>query len=84
MKDVIKDIVSEYMSDKVINENNPYERHFAADMARLEPKDRLDAMIKLMAFVTPKPQSVALGLIDGEKKKTIEDTLKELSEENDI
>ena len=84
MKDVIKDIVSEYMSDKVINENNPYERHFAADMARLEPKDRLDAMIKLMAFVTPKPQSVALGLIGGEKKKTIEDTLTELAKENDI
>lgn len=84
MKDVIKDIVSAYMSNEVIDEKNMNERHFAADLARLEPKDRLDAMIKLMAFVTPKPQSVALGLIDGEKKKTIEDTLRELSEENDI
>lgn len=84
MKDVITGIVSEYMSNKVIDENNQYERHFAADMARLEPKDRLDAMIKLMAFVTPKPQSVALGLIGGEKKKTIEETLEELSKENDI
>ena len=84
MKDVIQDIVSEYMSNEEIDKDNPYERHFAADLARLEPKDRLDAMIKLMAFVTPKPQSVALGLIGGEKKKTIEDTLKELSEENEI
>lgn len=84
MKDVIQDIVSAYMSDEVQNENNEYERHFAADIARLEPKDRLDAMIKLMAFVTPKPQSVALGLIGGEKKKTIEETLDELAKENDF
>lgn len=84
MKDVIKDIVSNYMSNEVIDEKNGFERHFASDIARLEPKDRLDAMIKLMAYVTPKPQSVALGLIGGEKKKTIEDTLRELSEENDI
>ena len=83
MKDVIQNIVSDYMSNEEIDKDNPYERHFAADMARLEPKDRLDAMIKLMAFVTPKPQSVALGLIGGEKKKTIEDTLRELSEENE-
>ena len=41
-------------------------------------------MIKLMAFVTPKPQSVALGLIGGEKKKTIEETLEELAKENDV
>ena len=84
MKDVIQGIVSDYMSDKVVEEGNPYERHFASDMARLEPKDRLDAMIKLMAFITPKPQSVALGLMGGEKKKTIEDTLAELAKENDI
>ena len=84
MKDVIQGIVSEYMSKEVVDDGNPYERHFAADMARLEPKDRLDAMIKLMAFVTPKPQSVALGLIGGEKKKTIEDTLNELAKENEI
>lgn len=84
MKDIIQDIVSAYMSDEVIDKDNEYERHFSSDMARLEPKDRLDAMIKLMAFVTPKPQSVALGLIGGEKKKTIEDTLNELAKENDV
>ena len=84
MKDVITSIVSDYMSDEEIDKDNPYERHFSADMAHLEPKDRLDAMIKLMAFVTPKPQAVALGLMGGEKKKTIEETLAELAKENDV
>ena len=53
------------------------------DLAALEPKERLDVMIKLMGFITPKPQSVDMTLTT-EKVKTIEDTLAELSKENDV
>ncbi len=52
------------------------------DIKALEPEKRVEAMIKLASFVIPKPQSVDMT-ITGEKKKTIEDALEELSGEND-
>ena len=51
-------------------------------MKKLDAKDRLDIMVKLMAFTTPKPQSVDMS-ITSNKPKTIEDALQELSEENE-
>jgi hypothetical protein len=54
----------------------------AEDISELEPKDRLHIMIKLMEFNIPKPQSVSLD-ITNESKKTIEDNLIALSEENE-
>ena len=71
-KAVIQDILSEYYDTGFLSE----------DMKALEPKERVDAMLKLAAFVTPKPQSVDMSITTG-KQKTIEDTLEELSEEND-
>ncbi|MBQ9203489.1 MAG: hypothetical protein IJ155_04515 [Prevotella sp.] len=71
-KEVISDILSDYYSTG----------QMAKDMKELEPKERVDAILKLAAFVTPKPQSIDMS-ITSSKKKTIEDTLEELAEEND-
>jgi len=71
-KSVIQDILTDYTNSDL----------FLTDLKDIESKDRLDIMVKLMAFVTPKPQSVDMS-ITSNKPKTIEDTLEELSEEND-
>lgn len=71
-KEVISDILSDYYSTG----------QMAEDMKALEPKERVDAIIKLAAFVTPKPQSIDMS-ITASKQKTIEDTLDELSQENE-
>lgn len=72
-KAVIQDILSEYYDTGLLGE----------DMKALEPKERVDAMLKLAAFVTPKPQSVDMS-ISGSQKLTIEDELSRLAEDNDI
>ena len=72
-KMVIQEIVTDY-----VNGDN-----FINDLKELEPKERLDVMIKLMGFITPKPQSVDMTLTT-EREKTIEDQLAELSKENDV
>ncbi len=71
-KSVIQEILTDYTSSEL----------FKKDMKKLDPKDRLDIMVKLMAFTTPKPQSVDMS-ITSNKPKTIEDALQELSEENE-
>lgn len=71
-KSVIQDILNGYTDSKL----------FDNDLKALEPKDRLDVMIKLMAFTTPKPQSIDMTVNEG-RTKTIEDKLAELSEENE-
>lgn len=71
-----KELISEILSDYYDS------GQMADDMKALEPKERVDAIIKLAAFVTPKPQSIDMSITEG-KKKTIEDTLDELSQENE-
>lgn len=71
-KAVIQEIVTNYINSD----------EWVKDFGKLDAKDRIDVIIKLTAFITPKPQSVAFTIED-EKKKTIEDKLKELSKEND-
>lgn len=72
-KQVITDIVTDYVnSDKLMD-----------DLGKVEPKERLDVIVKLIGFITPKPQSVDITLTQ-EKEKTIDDQLKELSKENDV
>ena len=72
-KSVIQDIIDRYTnSDK-----------FTEDFGRLDPKDRIDVIIKLTGFVLPKPQSIDFSL-QQETKKTIEDRLLELSKKNDV
>lgn len=71
-KAVIQDILSEYTSTGL----------FAEDMKNIEPKERLDIMVKLMAFTTPKPQSIDMT-VNSNQPKTIEDTLEELAQDNE-
>lgn len=70
-KGVIQDILNNYVDSELLQ----------ADLKALEPKDRLDVIVKLTAFVVPKPQSIDVNL--NERPKTIEDTLSQLSEENE-
>lgn len=71
-KSVIQNILTDYTNSTL----------FEKDLKDIEPKDRLDIMVKLMAFTTPKPQSVDMS-ITSNRPKTIEETLMELSEENE-
>ena len=54
----------------------------AEDLRLLEPKDRLHVMLKLMEFITPKPQSVDMTISDS-RVITIEETLATLAQENE-
>lgn len=71
-KAVIEKILSDYASTGLME----------SDLSKLDPKERLDVIVKLMAFTTPKPQAVDMS-ITKVKVKTIEDELAELAEEND-
>lgn len=55
---------------------------FEQDIADLDPRDRVAAMEKFAAYVSPKLQATTLDMTV-ESKKTIEDKLAELSEEED-
>lgn len=51
------------------------------DLMALDPKDRLAIAEKLMPYVMPKLQSVAVDVANSDTKITIETQLKELSQE---
>lgn len=72
-KAIINNILSDYQSSGLLMQ----------DLELLDPKDRLHVMIKLMEFITPKPQSVDMT-INAEAKITTEDTLRQLALENDL
>ena len=55
---------------------------FNNDIAALKPKDRVDAMEKFAAYVSPKLQSTTLDMTI-ESNKTIEDRLAELSDDEE-
>jgi hypothetical protein len=55
---------------------------FESDIAKLEPKDRVAAMEKFAAYVSPKLQSTTLDMTI-ESNKTIEDRLAELSDDEE-
>lgn len=71
-----KELITEMLSDYYDSGS------MAKDMKELEPKERVDAFIKLATFVMPKPQAVDMS-ITTVQKKTIEDTLMQLAEENE-
>lgn len=50
------------------------------DFMELEPKDRLGIAEKLMQYVMPKMQSTNVDLSVNDEKKTLEDTLADLSQ----
>ena len=52
------------------------------DLSELEPKERLNAMIKLATFVIPKMQAIEFSA-EADIVKTIEDKLCELAEYNE-
>lgn len=39
----------------------------AADLADLDPKDRVAAIIHLASYIIPKPQSIAVGIADSQR-----------------
>ena len=71
-KIIITNMLSDYQSSGLMED----------DIATLDPKDRLHVMLRLMEFVTPKPQSVDMT-IKADQNITIENTLIELAQEYD-
>lgn len=57
-----------------------YSEKFAKDIEELEPRERVQAMEKLLQYSLPKLQNTTLD-VAMEKKHTIEDRLIELSDE---
>nr|DAR09764.1 MAG TPA: hypothetical protein [Caudoviricetes sp.] len=51
------------------------------DLEALEPKDRIDIMVKLMNFVLPKMQSAQVDLTANVKEVSVESDLTKLAEE---
>lgn len=70
-KSVIADILANYKSSGLMD----------SDLMQLEPKDRLHIMEKFMQYIMPKIQSVEVDLSENMRKRTIEDKLIELSQE---
>ena len=70
-KQAIQEILDDYMDSGLLS----------SDFKALEPKDRLDIVVKLTGFVVPKPQSIDMNV--NSVNKTIEDKLIQLSEENE-
>lgn len=68
-KEAISKIIDEYNSSGLMQ----------SDLMGLEPRDRLDIAVKLMSYVLPKVQSVALDVSGSISTKTIEDELTELA-----
>jgi hypothetical protein len=79
VKSVMERIVSNYFTE----ESGDLGKFFIEDFGKLDPKERVDAIIKMAAFVAPKPQTVAFDTTP-EAKKTIEDKLRQLAQENDV
>lgn len=68
-RDIFAETTSEYYNSE----------QFIKDLAVLDPKDRLTIMEKLTGYVVPKMQSTTIDATV-ETRKTIEDKLLELSE----
>ena len=81
MKGVFQDIVQNYILSET-PEKSEFGKNFVTDLGKLDPKDRIDVMIKFAQFVVPKPQSIAFEDNTGEKD-TLTDKLAKLAQEND-
>lgn len=67
----------------VDSNGNPYiMSDFDVDMLKMEPDERVNAELRLLEFHTPKMKSVDVDMAV-QAKKTIEDRLLELSEDDD-
>ena len=72
LRTAISKIVNDYFDSDTLME----------DIGRLKPKERVDMMEKLAAYVVPKLQSVDLNA-EVKTEHTIEDMLIELAEEDE-
>lgn len=70
-KEIITNVLTEYSNSGKMGQ----------DFDSLDPKDRLAIAEKLMQYVMPKIQSVAVNLANADTKITIETQLRELAEE---
>lgn len=70
-KQIISKLLAEYSESGLMDE----------DFMNLEGRDRLCIAEKLMQYVIPKMQSTAVDLAVSEDKKSLEQTLTELSEQ---
>lgn len=81
MKGVFQDIVENYILSEKPSDSE-FGKNFIEDIGKLDPKDRIDVMIKFAQFVVPKPQSIAIEDNTEEKDKLTE-KLAILAQEND-
>lgn len=70
IRELISQVTEEYYNSDL----------FLNDLAVLDPKDRVSVMEKLTNYVAPKMQSTSIDAMV-QARKTIEDKLEELSEE---
>lgn len=70
--DLITDLLSEYQDSGKLS----------ADFALLEPKDRIQIAERLMGYVLPRKQAVQSEVTIDSHRKTIEDTLLKLADQN--
>ena len=72
-KEILSDMLGDYQESGLMT----------ADFFALEPKDRIQCAEKMMQYILPKMQSTSVDFNNKATKITIEQKLRELSEEND-
>lgn len=72
-KEILSDMLGDYQESGLMT----------ADFLALEPKDRIQCAEKMMQYILPKMQSTSVDFNNKATKITIEQKLRELSEEND-
>ena len=72
-KEILSDMLGDYQESGLMT----------ADFLALEPKDRIQSAEKMMQYILPKMQSTSVDFNNKATKITIEQKLRELSEEND-
>lgn len=72
-KEILSDMLGDYQESGLMT----------ADFLALEPKDRIQCAEKMMQYILPKMQSTSVDINNKATKITIEQKLRELSEEND-
>ena len=73
VKEILSDMLGDYQESGLMT----------ADFLALEPKDRIQCAEKMMQYILPKMQSTSVDFNNKATKITIEQKLRELSEEND-
>lgn len=72
-KEILSDMLGDYQESGLMT----------VDFLALEPKDRIQCAEKMMQYILPKMQSTSVDFNNKATKITIEQKLRELSEEND-